>query len=46
MRFMASARLEQQQRGQAKTRMIRMLPALLDEWCPIIAGIEIPDDPL
>ncbi|MEM6853788.1 MAG: sigma 54-interacting transcriptional regulator [Planctomycetota bacterium] len=33
-------------RGQAKTRMIRMLPALLDEWCPIIAGIEIPDDPL
>lgn len=33
-------------RGQAKTRMIRLLPALLDEWCPVIAGIEIPDDPL
>ncbi|MEM9417582.1 MAG: sigma 54-interacting transcriptional regulator [Planctomycetota bacterium] len=32
-------------RGQAKTRMIRMLPALLDEWCPVISGIEIPDDP-
>lgn len=33
-------------RGQAKTRMIRMLPALLDEWCPVIANLEIPDDPL
>lgn len=32
-------------RGQAKTRMIRMLPSLMDEWCPVIAGIEIPDDP-
>ena len=33
-------------RGQAKTRMIRLLPQLLDEWCPIIADLEIPDDPL
>ncbi|MEM1108814.1 MAG: sigma 54-interacting transcriptional regulator [Planctomycetota bacterium] len=33
-------------RGQAKTRMIRLLPSLLDEWCPVISGIEIPDDPI
>ena len=33
-------------RGQAKTRILRMLPSLLDEWIPIIADIEIPDDPL
>ncbi len=33
-------------RGQAKTRILRMLPSLLDEWCPVIAGLEIPDDPL
>ncbi|MEM8738361.1 MAG: sigma 54-interacting transcriptional regulator [Planctomycetota bacterium] len=33
-------------RGQAKTRMIRLLPALLDEWCPVIAQLELPDDPL
>ncbi len=33
-------------RGQAKTRMIRLLPQLLDEWCPVIADLEIPDDPL
>jgi len=33
-------------RGQAKTRILRMLPSLLDEWVPVIAGIEIPDDPL
>ncbi|MEO1236955.1 MAG: sigma 54-interacting transcriptional regulator, partial [Planctomycetota bacterium] len=33
-------------RGQAKTRMIRMLPSLLDEWSPVIADLEIPDDPL
>ncbi len=33
-------------RGQAKTRMIRLLPTLLDEWCPIIDGLDIPDDPL
>ncbi|MEM7626452.1 MAG: magnesium chelatase [Planctomycetota bacterium] len=33
-------------RGQAKTRMIRLLPMLLDEWCPVIADLELPDDPL
>ncbi|MFA9478688.1 sigma 54-interacting transcriptional regulator [Phycisphaerales bacterium AB-hyl4] len=33
-------------RGQAKTRMLRLLPDLLDEWLPIIDGIEIPDDPI
>ena len=33
------------ERGQAKTRMIRSLTMLLDEWMPIIAGSEINDDP-
>ena len=33
------------ERGQAKTRMIRGLVGLLDEWLPIIAGSEINDDP-
>ena len=33
------------ERGQAKTRMIRSLTALLDEWMPIVAGSEINDDP-
>jgi magnesium chelatase subunit I len=33
-------------RGQAKTRLLRMLPDLLDEWIPILAQCEIPDDPL
>jgi magnesium chelatase subunit I len=33
------------ERGQAKTRMIRALTGLLDEWMPIIAGSEINDDP-
>jgi magnesium chelatase subunit I len=33
------------ERGQAKTRMIRSLPNLLDEWMPIVAGSEINDDP-
>jgi magnesium chelatase subunit I len=33
------------ERGQAKTRMIRALTALLDEWLPIVAGSEINDDP-
>ena len=33
------------ERGQAKTRMIRSLINLLDEWMPIIAGSEINDDP-
>ena len=33
-------------RGQAKTRIIRMLPRLLDEWTPTLAGSDLPDDPL
>ncbi len=33
------------ERGQAKTRMIRALTDLLDEWMPIVAGSEIYDDP-
>jgi magnesium chelatase subunit I len=33
------------ERGQAKSRMIRSLTDLLDEWMPIIAGSEINDDP-
>ena len=33
------------ERGQAKTRMIRSLTGLLDEWMPIIKGSEINDDP-
>ena len=33
------------ERGQAKTRIIRSLVELLDEWSPIIAGSEINDDP-
>jgi len=33
-------------RGQAKTRILRMLPELLDEWIPVLAGVEINDDPV
>lgn len=33
-------------RGQAKTRILRMLPDLLDEWIPVLAGTDIPDDPV
>jgi magnesium chelatase subunit I len=33
------------ERGQAKTRMIRAMTDLLDEWMPIVAGSEINDDP-
>ena len=33
------------ERGQAKTRIIRSLVDLLDEWMPIVAGSEINDDP-
>src|SRR6266478_5974304 len=32
-------------RGQAKTRLIRMLTSLLDEYVPYIAGCEIHDHP-
>ena len=34
------------ERGQAKTRIIRSLTQLLDEYTPIIAGAEIPENPL
>ena len=33
-------------RGQAKTRILRMLPLLLDEWMPVLSGVEINDDPV
>ena len=33
------------ERGQAKTRLIRQLAELLDEWTPAVAGSEICDDP-
>jgi len=33
------------ERGQAKTRLIRSLVELLDEWLPIVAGSEVNDDP-
>jgi len=33
-------------RGQAKTRLLRSLPAFLDEWVPEIAGCPLHSDPL
>lgn len=33
-------------RGQAKTRLARMMVNLLDEYIPLVAGSEINDDPL
>ncbi len=33
-------------RGQAKTRLARILVGLLDEYMPIVAGSELNDDPL
>lgn len=33
-------------RGQAKTRMARLITELLDEYIPTVAGSEINDDPL
>lgn len=33
------------ERGQGKTRIIRSLTGLLDEWMPVVAGSEINDDP-
>jgi len=33
-------------RGQAKTRLARMLVELLDEYIPVVAGSELNDDPL
>ena len=32
-------------RGQAKTRLIRMLTTLLDPWMPFVEGCEIHDNP-
>ena len=33
-------------RGQAKTRLARMMVNLLDEWMPVVTGSEINEDPL
>jgi magnesium chelatase subunit I len=33
------------ERGQAKTRMARLLVGLLDEWLPVVRGGELNDDP-
>src|SRR5438874_727407 len=33
-------------RGQAKTRLLRALVTLLDEYIPVMPGCEINDDPL
>jgi magnesium chelatase subunit I len=33
------------ERGQGKTRLIRTLTSLLDEWSPVISGCEINDHP-
>nr|WP_306350421.1 AAA family ATPase [Flavobacterium sp. '19STA2R22 D10 B1'] len=33
-------------RGQAKTRLARLMIHLLDEWIPFVAGSEINDDPM
>ncbi len=33
-------------RGQAKTRLARLMVNLLDEWIPVVADSEINDDPL
>jgi magnesium chelatase subunit I len=34
------------ERGQGKTRLMRTVAALLDEWSPVVEGCEINDDPL
>ena len=33
------------ERGQGKTRLLRGLPGLLDEWSPVIAGSELGEHP-
>ena len=33
------------ERGQAKSRIIRSLTSLLDEWAPVLANVEIPENP-
>ena len=32
-------------RGQGKTRLLRQLPSLLDEWTPMLAGTDLREDP-
>jgi magnesium chelatase subunit I len=34
------------ERGQGKTRLMRTLAGLLDEWSPVVEGCEIGDDPV
>ena len=34
------------ERGQAKSRIVRSLTSLLDEWTPVLDGTEIPEDAL
>ena len=34
------------ERGQGKTRLIRTMVSLLDEWMPLVEGSEVNDDPL
>ena len=34
------------ERGQGKTRLMRTMSALLDEWTPVVEGCDIGDDPL
>jgi magnesium chelatase subunit I len=34
------------ERGQGKTRLLRTLSGLLDEWTPVIAGAELAEHPL
>lgn len=34
------------ERGQGKTRLLRSLVALLDEWTPVIAGAELGEHPM
>jgi len=34
------------ERGQGKTRLMRTIAGLLDEWSPAVAGCEINDEPL
>lgn len=49
---LANALLSQQdviflgERGQGKSRLVRGLTSLLDEWIPTLAAVEIPEDPL
>ena len=33
------------ERGQGKTRLLRTIPGLLDEWTPVIAGSELGEHP-